>query len=346
MVDERDNYVYIAEADLEAVARAIRRLRLLLLAPIPVILASISLVAIIAWLDGHPPLLSDFLPRLLIIPVLLVAAAYFVVPRWIKKTNVMIGGDFINAPLTASPRFTATVKYKDMTRVRVHVSKGCIVGATIVANGVAVDTGRIKDPGIVVRAILERGPECVKWRRSGWPPRRLSREEVQEWLDEAQVPGVNDLLPPLKEYARAEDLFSREQPEESLPGIKGWLQRLFGGGTCRSMTVIGPEIPTPASRYVNFMLLQMFQKGETTRILKQAERLPTLTLESGTAEPPPLQEVLNRLKTLCRLDAKSDRALADGTIDVKINGMPCKVLCRFDKDADACCQMRLERVAQ
>jgi len=346
MVEERDNYVYIVEADPEAVKRAVRRLQVLVLTLIPVFLIGVVIGVVLRALDGKSPLLAIPLADLLVLLAIPVVLAYFVVPRCIKKMDVMIGGDFVNAPLAASPRYATTVRYKDISRVRINLSEGRIVGAVITARGVAVCTGRIKNPGIVVRTILERAPDDVKWRRSGWPSKRLSREEVKELLDKARVRNINDLLPPSKEYARADQLFSRDQPRESLAGVKGRLKRFWDGVTYRDMTIIRPEIPTPASRYVNFILLQMLRDGETTRILKQTQPLPTLTIESGTAEPPPFQEVLNRLKTMCRLDQTSDRGPADGTVHVTINKTPCKVVCSFGDDAGMCCRLRLERIAE
>ncbi len=72
--------------------------------------------------------------------------------------------------------------------------------------------------------------------------------------------------------------------------------------------------------------------------------MPTLTLESGTAEPPPLEDVLARLKTMCRLDPKSNVGPMEGAIDITINRTACKALCRFDSNTDTCCQIRLERM--
>jgi hypothetical protein len=345
MAERRDNYVYIAEADAEAVTRGVRRLQILVLTSIPVILIGVGMGVVLRALHGDSPLLTGPLGPILFLLAIPVVAAYCVVPRCIKKTDAWVGGDFIRAPLAASPRYTATAKYKDVTAVRVKVTKDRITGATIVAGRVVLCTGRIKDPGIVVRAIFERAPENIKWRPAWRPFRRLSREEVKELIEKAQVPDIDRLLPHSADYACLDDLYAHAQPEEP-PGRTGLFGRLFGRGTYKGFDIISPQIPTPVNRYVNTMLLQMFENGPATRVIRQSEPLPVLTFRTETAEPPPLEDVLSHLKDKCRIKPKRHSDPVEGTIHIGIQGVPCKVLCRFDDGSDTCCELRLERMTE
>ncbi|MCL5281785.1 MAG: hypothetical protein M1376_17955 [Planctomycetes bacterium] len=333
------------EADPEAVKRAVRRLQILVLMFIPILLVGVCVAWVVRSLMGDPLSLSSSLPALLILLAIPAMTAYLVVPRFIKKTDVMIGGDFINAPRVATPRYTTTAKYKDMTAVKINVVNDHIAGATIAARGVVVCTGRIKDPGIVVRAIFERAPDNIRWRRARWPHRRLSREEVKAMIEKAQVPDINRLLPRSAHYAGADELFARSQPE-LLPDRKGLFGRLSGGGMGRGIDLVSPQIPTPLSHYVGLMFLQMFEDGPPNRVLRRSEPLPVVTFKTDTAEPPPLEDVLNHLKSGCRINPKNHSGSLDGTIYVGIQGVPCKVQCRFDDSSEVCCQLRLERTTE
>lgn len=91
----------------------------------------------------------------------------------------------------------------------------------------------------------------------------------------------------------------------------------------------------------------MFEGGSSTRTLRRPEPLPALTHDSETAAPPPPDEVLNRLKHMCVIDPKRSTAPIDGTIKTNMEASPgqvqsCKFHCRFDDEADACCEICLE----
>ncbi len=146
MAEERDNYVYIVEADPEAVKRAVRRLQIILLTFIPILLVGVCAAWVVRSLMGDPLLLSSSVPALLILLAIPAVTAYLVVPRFIKKTDVMIGQDFILAPTITFPNSPVVVRHEEIRRVRLEVSKGRVVGATIGAKGLDVCTGRIKDP--------------------------------------------------------------------------------------------------------------------------------------------------------------------------------------------------------
>ncbi len=151
---------------------------------------------------------------------------------------------------------------------------------------------------------------------------------------------------------QAEDLYSQDRQEERIPGIRGWLGRLFGGGTYRTGTMTSLEIPTPVTRYVNLMLVQMFKEGIQTRILRRSEPLPTLTIGSEAITAPPLGDVLDRLKFMSGLNLRTRRTPLESTIRIMFKdgglsaAMPHKVVCQFDDKSDACCQIRVERLVE
>jgi hypothetical protein len=116
------------------------------------------------------------------------------------------------------------------------------------------------------------------------------------------------------------------------PDQKGW----------KTVDFVSTTVPTPARQYVGFMLLGMFQSKTETRSLNRSEALLPLTAGKQTAEPPPLDDVLNRLKVLCNLKPKAYKKPVDGVFDIQIQNVPCKVTCHFDDRADTCCVIRLE----
>jgi hypothetical protein len=165
-------------------------------------------------------------------------------------------------------------------------------------------------------------------------------------IEETQVPDINALLPPSKHYALIDEIRPARQLEKPQPGRTGWLGRLLGGGTYETADLVSLQIPTPASRYVMLMFLQMFEDSPATRTLRRSEPLPVVTFGMETAEPPALEEVLSHVRGKCMPPLKHNRGPAEGTINLTIQGTPCRVLCRFDDDSDTCCQIQLERASE
>jgi hypothetical protein len=87
------------------------------------------------------------------------------------------------------------LRYEDVVRVRLDLSKGRITGATIGAKRGAARIDRIKDPATVVRAIFERAPDQIRWYRSGRPFKKVSRGDVEKLLDTSQARPFDALLP-------------------------------------------------------------------------------------------------------------------------------------------------------
>ena len=236
-------------------------------------------------------------------------------------------------------------KYNDMVRVILNVPENRIVAATVATKAGPLRIGRVKTPALVVRAILDRAPESVKWWRS-WPPfARLSRDEVRQMLEQAETPDVYALLPPGQTYSRADEMFSRDGPQEPLPGRRGRSGPRMGW----PLNIKSPVLSTPADRYVNSMLLQMFESSAMPRVLKRSAPLLDLTFRNETVTAPPLHDVLARLKEKCRIVPQPPAGPVEGTFDLTVQGTQCKLWCRFDDDADICCEIRLEdtgRVAE
>jgi hypothetical protein len=347
MVEQRDNYVYLVEADPAAVARAARRVKLLTFIPIAMVLT----LACWAWWVQPPD--GNRLPLPVLITIWSVALAVLALSihrislNSVRQGDISLGADFVAGPSLPSSGRISIARFKDIVRVVLDVSQGRITGVTVTARRfAAVSARRVTDPAIIVRAIFEQAADTVKWRRSSWPcTRRLSREEVNALIEKAHVPDIRRGLPPSAEYARADDLFARDRAQEPTPGKAGLLRRLPGRGTCRSVNVVALRAPTPISRYVGLMLFQMFEDGPATRVLKRSEPLPVLTFRTERAEPPPLADVLKDLMRICGINAKHHSGMADGTIHIGIQRVPCKVFCHFDDSSNVCCELRLERMA-
>ena len=112
--------------------------------------------------------------------------------------------------------------------------------------------------------------------------------------------------------------------------------------------VIHLEVDPPAAveRYVSFMLIEMSLAPTANRVLRRSEALPPVVVKQQTAQPAPLEEVLNKLKIMSNLKPKTYRKPVDGTITVTIGEFtqpPFKFLCHFDDKSDVCCTIRMER---
>jgi len=96
----------------------------------------------------------------------------------------------------------------------------------------------------------------------------------------------------------------------------------------------------------------MFKEGSKTCVLRRSESLPVLTIGSQTITAPPLEDVLDRLKFMCRLDPRPRGTLIEGTTHITFKdgelstGVPYRVSCQFDDKSDTCCQIHLERLAE
>lgn len=246
--------------------------------------------------------------------------------RSAKGTEVMIGADFL-ATGGVPPGWAPIAKFADVTRVTLDLSKGHIVGGIVSTRRGPIALRRIQTPALAVRAILDGAPQTVKWRRS-WPPfSSLGRDEIEHLVEQANVPELDSLLPPGRRYMRYEEMYPANLPKgESY--------------TTRFMSI---QNPSPAGRYANVLLLQMFRDGLTTRTLKRSDPLTDLTLDDETVAPPPLDDLLAELKKKCGLPPKPSRRPIEGTIEMTIDTSPCTLHGRFDDRAEVCCTLHLER---
>lgn len=129
--------------------------------------------------------------------------------------------------------------------------------------------------------------------------------------------------------------------------MKSLLARLFKRTPQEVRTwteeVIVEEPSTPVTRYVNFMLIQLCKAGSQTKVLYRNVELPPLNTESGTCEPPRLDDVVKRLKEMCDIEADAHSTPVEGTISCTFEGESFNVKCHFDDNAEACCWIRADK---
>jgi hypothetical protein len=255
-----------------------------------------------------------------------VVAYILAVLRSAKGTEVRIGADFL-ATCGMPLGYTPVAKFDDVTRVTLDLSKGRITGGIVSTRRGPIALTRIQTPALAIRAILDHAPQTVKWRRS-WPPfSSLGRDEVERLVEQADVPGLDSLLPPGRRYMHYEEMCPANLPK----------------GELYTTRFMGIQTPSPAGRYANILLLQMFRDGSTTRTLKRSEPLTDLTLDDETVAAPPLDDLLAELKKRCGLPPKPSRRPVEGTIEMTIDTSPCTLHGRFDDRAEVCCTLHLER---
>jgi hypothetical protein len=224
----------------------------------------------------------------------------------------------------------AVARHRDIVSVTLDVVQGHITGALVHAKWLTMVPIRfVRDPAIAVREVFEHGPDRVTWRRSGRRFAKFSRDEVKALIEESHPPDISNALPRSAAYASADDLF---------PQRKG----LFAQTPTRSVNTVSLRSPTAVDRYVSLLLLQMFETGPTTRVLRRSEPLPAVTFETETAEPLSLEEVLDHLKDKCGFNPQTAGPL-EGTLPLSIQQIPCTLRCRFDDRTDACCVIVLEK---
>ena len=100
---------------------------------------------------------------------------------------------------------------------------------------------------------------------------------------------------------------------------------------------------TPVTRYINCMLIQLSEADSQTKVLNRDKELPPLTVASHTAEPPPLDAVVEKLIEMCNLEPGPHSTPVEGTVSCTIQGVSFDVKCNFDDAAEACCWLRMER---
>ncbi len=252
--------------------------------------------------------------------------------RYLRRTrHMVIGADFLIGPglffFGMTEIESTPVRFRDIRSVRLDILKGRITGAVIRAKPVSVSLRKMKEVETIVRTIFERtGPE-VKWRRSAglWRP-RLSRDQVQELIEESGGKDISARLPPDSRCVTADEFLDRSEPQE--------------------LVQYNLEPPTPAERYAGLLLLEMCRDGRDTRILSRSKPLAPIVLKQETLEPPPLAEVVDRLKNKCGLKPKTYRKPVAGTIHLtthadKLGPRQFQFTCHFDDSSEACCTIRM-----
>jgi len=233
---EDKNWVYLLESDLGFVAKVNRITQTMAF----IVLASLLTIIYFAWRVDPPDGLRP--------PLILLAAAW-IAAMWIASLafrargpmegcEAWVGADFLAASNPAIGRRMAIVRFQDIVAVTIGLSKGRIVEVVVRAKKLTwVCMRHVKDPAVAVRAIFESGPAHVKWRRRGRPFTRLTRDEVAALIKEADVPPMNEMLPPGATWGRIEEMFVRD--------AKG---RLSAGGSVRSVNMVARKPPATEAR--------------------------------------------------------------------------------------------------
>lgn len=201
MSHENRNWVYLLEPDPAALARANRRIQTMLFG---IFAFFATAICWIWWIN--PP--DGFRPPLILVVAAWIAGMLFSLLAFrvrgpVKESQACIGADFLAASNPATGSGMAIVPFRDIVAVSIGLAKGRIVDVVVVrAKRLTwVYLQHIKDPAIAVRAIFESGPAHVKWRRQRWPFTRLTRDEVAALIKDADLPSMNEMLPPADQSA-------------------------------------------------------------------------------------------------------------------------------------------------
>ena len=234
--DETRNWVYFLDPDPAALAKANRRIQTTLFGIFAFFATAICWIWWINPPDGFR------------LPLILVAAAWiagmlfsllaFCVRGLVKESHACIGADFLTASNPGASSGVAIVPFQDIVAVSLGLSQGRIVEVIVRAKRLTwVYLQHVKDPAIAVRAIFQSGPAGVKWRRQGRPFTRLTRDEVADLIENADLPSMNEMLPPGATWARMDEMFVRD--------AKG---RPSAGGSVRRVNMVARKSPATEAR--------------------------------------------------------------------------------------------------
>jgi hypothetical protein len=87
------------------------------------------------------------------------------------------------------------------------------------------------------------------------------------------------------------------------------------------------------------MLCQMYETQHPVRVLRGDEPLSPVPVEGGALEPPPLAQVLNRLKIMSGLNPVHCAAETEGRIRLRISGEEFSLRTTFNDDAEKRCRI-------
>ncbi len=203
-------YAYLLETDPAVVAKANRRIQ------IPMFITFAAFVTLLCFIWRVDPPQGRPLPWPLLIAVwvagILLSLLAFRMRGLPKNNEVLIGADFLAAGMSDSRVSLAIGKYDDVVAVYLALAKGQIVGAGVRLKGFNVlSVQGVKDPALAVRAIFDRAPTRVKWRRLRLPYTRLTRDEVAALIARAALPPLARALPPGAAYGRKDEIFAAHE---------------------------------------------------------------------------------------------------------------------------------------
>ncbi len=180
--------IIVVVTDKTAISKMIHKLELFICIVFAISIA-ITIYAFCFYIpNSNDPLFHKLLLLLIIMSIVILSPIHFIGPYIFGNTNVLVGSDFIAGPdATSLSRFIGrkiVIKYENITVVSLKISKGRIIGATIIGkNDVMILIQHIMEPNTVIKAVREHtGPE-VQWSRSLPRFRKLSREDIDSLID-------------------------------------------------------------------------------------------------------------------------------------------------------------------
>jgi len=194
VTEDNIHEVRVIETDQAAVSATVRRLELYIV----VVSAVCLVVAICAFCIyvslSNSPMFHKLLLVLIGTCLILLGILHFIGPLYLKKMDVMIGRDFIAGPdpirqrlFPRLTRYETIIRYDDIIRVILNISKDQITGATIVGKGLTmILVRRVTEPNMVIRAIREHTGSEVQWLRSPPRLRKLSMDDVDSLINETK----------------------------------------------------------------------------------------------------------------------------------------------------------------
>ena len=189
--------VIVVATDKTSISKMIHKLELFVCIVFAISIA-ITIYAFCFYIpNSNDPLFHKLLLLLIIMSIVILSPIHFIGPYIFGNTNVLVGSNFIAGPdATSLSRFIGrniVIKYEDITVVSLNISKGRIIGATIIGKkNVIILIQLVIEPNTVIKAIREHtGPE-VQWRRS--PPRftKLTGDDVDSLINRGEKRNIDE----------------------------------------------------------------------------------------------------------------------------------------------------------
>jgi len=191
MVDGQPVNAKIIETDPAKVAHAIRRLMGWGSVLFALGLGVLYLAHSVGSSRRGVPSFHEMLAIIVICWVLFLLVIWFIVPLRLKRSEVLLGEDFVAGPLLNGPvllfnwrGYKWGIKFDEITRVNLSLSAGHIRGAVIFGpRPIGITMHYVKEPAAVIETILDNTGNQVTWVRwRGFRFTKLTREDVRDIL--------------------------------------------------------------------------------------------------------------------------------------------------------------------